>query len=413
MRFINYRLLLSLVLGINIFTSCKKADVTPPPTGGGGGGVSVSKEDLIKDSTLLYARDIYLWYNQIPASFNPRSYADPNKIMEALRQYSTEPGFSAPVDRWSFAMKQSEWNNISSGISVDFGFSVFFLNANDLRVKFVERASPAGKAGIRRGWRITKINGSTNINANDQSSLDMIINAVFNSTQASFTFLKPDGTSIDIPLTATTYQEQPVMLDSVYTINSKKVGYMVFNSFLVDTTQIYNEFSRVFNRFATQNVGDVIIDLRYNGGGYVSIQEKLANYLAPLSANGKLMSVQKYNDKYSQYNVSTNFRKTGSLNLSRVFFIISSSTASASEMLINNLTPYIEVKMIGRNSTHGKPVGYFPIPVGDWYIFPVSSKNTNASGAANYYNGFAPNAVVADAVDKDWGDITEASLASA
>ena len=144
-------------------------------------------------------------------------------------------------------------------------------------------------------------------------------------------------------------------MDSVYTVNTKKIGYLSYNSFLGDTAKTYAEFQRIFNRFATQNINDVVIDLRYNGGGYVTVQNKLANYLVATSANGSVMMKQQYNDKYPQYNETTNFRKAGSLNLNRVFFIVSNNTASASELLINNLKPYMDVKLIGPSKTYGKP----------------------------------------------------------
>jgi C-terminal processing protease CtpA/Prc len=99
--------------------------------------------------------------------------------------------------------------------------------------------------------------------------------------------------------------------------------------------------------------------------------------------------------------------------LSRVFFIVGPSSASASELLINNLIPVMDVKLIGRSKTFGKPVGFFPQPVGDWFIFPVSFKTVNKNGESNYYNGFTPNSIVADGVDKDFGDLSESSLASA
>src|SRR5688572_12464614 len=149
-------LLLGAILSV-FFISCKKDDSAPPPTTPG----QTSAADKLKDSVLLYARDIYLWYNNIPQSFNARSYDDANEIMEAIRPFSTEPGFSKPVDRWSFAVTKAEWDGVSSGISGDFGMGVFFLTNSDLRVSYVERESPAGKAGIRRGWRIKAINGST------------------------------------------------------------------------------------------------------------------------------------------------------------------------------------------------------------------------------------------------------------
>ncbi len=414
MQYRNKRFLLIIMLGLSIFTSCKKNNDTattptpPPPTP----TPIVSAEDKVKDTTLLYARDIYLWYAQIPATFNARSYADPDAIMKAIRQYSIEPGFPNPVDRFSFAAKQAEWNKISSGIAGDFGLGIFFFNSTDLRVKSVERESPAGKAGIKRGWRIIKINGSSNI-ATDQATINTIVNAIFYSTSTSFTFQKPDNTTVDITLNAASYKTHPVMVDSVYTINSKNIGYLVFNSFIGDTVEIRSELNRVFNRFSSAGVNDVVIDLRYNGGGYVSVAEKLSNYLAPLSANGSLMMKQQYNDKLAQYNSSTNFTKTNSLNLPRVIFIVSSSTASASELVINSLIPVMDVKLIGRNATYGKPVGFFPIPVGDWYIFPVSFKTVNKNGQSNYYNGFTPDAIVADGLDKNFGDVTETSLASA
>lgn len=422
MQFKLNRLLPVILFAVSLLSACKKTqDVpattpTPTPT-----PVAVTTDpEKIKDSTLLYSKDVYLWYNQIPATFDARSYADPVAIMTAIRQYSIEPGFSAAVDRWSFAMKKTDWDNLSGGLGTtfgatsaatgDFGMGVFFNAEGDLRVKSVERASPSGLTGIHRGWRITKINGSTNITTSNSS---VIVDAVYNSTQSTFTFIKPDGSSVDITLTAAHYQEHPVYLDTVYTVNSKKTGYLVFNSFLGDTTEIYSEFNRVFNKFASQNVSDVVIDLRYNGGGYVSVQEKLADYLVKSSANNNLMMKEQYNDKNSAYNYTTNFKKFGSLNLNRIFFIVTSGTASASELLINNLKPYMDVKLIGPTNTHGKPVGFFPIPVGDWYIFPVSFRSTNASGNGNYFSGFAPDSKVNDGLTKDWGDVTESCLASA
>lgn len=407
MRLANVKLILVMVTGLGVFSSCQKnIDATAVATTTDTASTATNK---IKDSALLYARDIYLWYNQIPSTFNAQSYSDPNAIMEAIRAYSIEPGFSTPVDRWSFAYKQQDWDNVSSGISQDFGLNVFFRASDDLRVKLVEKESPAGKAGIKRGWRITKVNGSTNITT---SNTDFLITNIFESNSTSFTFQKPGGTTADITLNAATYQEHPVILDSVYTTSTKKAGYLAFNSFLGDTTEIYNNFQRIFNRFSSQNVQDVIVDLRYNGGGYVSVQEKLADYLVNASGNGNIMMTEKYNDKYTQYNSTARFRKLGPLNLSRVFFIVSNNTASASELLINNLKPYMEVKLVGPSNTYGKPVGFFPIPVGDWYVFPVSFRTVNKNGEGNYFNGLSLDNKVADGLDKDWGDASEACLAS-
>ena len=391
-----------IIMVLALFSSCKKDS-------GGGSNPPPPARDKVKDSVLLYAKDIYLWYTQIPSSFDAQKYADPDKIMQAIRSYSTEPGFSTPVDKWSFGMKQADWDNLSSGVSADFGFSVFFLQEGDLRVKYVERASPAGLQGIHRGWKITKINGSTNITT---SNTNFIVNAIFNSSSGTFTFQKPDGTSVDMSLTAGTYQEHPIFLDSVYTAGANKVGYMVFNSFLGDTTEVYSEFQRIFNKFSSQGVTDVAVDLRYNGGGYVSVQQKLANYLVNSTATGGVMMNEQFNDKYSSWNETTLFSKLGPLNPARIFFIVTDNTASASELLINNLKPYMNVKLVGPRNTYGKPVGFFPIPVGDWYIFPVSFRSTNKNNSGNYFNGIAVDSQQPDGLDKDWGDVNESALAS-
>ncbi|MBC7827910.1 MAG: hypothetical protein H7122_09195 [Chitinophagaceae bacterium] len=394
----------SLLASVLILTSCKKEkgveNITDPPAG---------IEDKMKDSVLLYSQDVYLWNTQIPSGFNPETYADPDKIMTAIRAYSQEPGFSQPVDRWSFAVKQTEWDDISAGVTQDFGLSVFFYADGDLRVKSVERQSPAAKAGIRRGWRITKLNGNANIT---NGNTDFIVQQVFSNSSTLFTFQKPDGSTADIQLNAATYQENPIFLDTVYSGAGKKTGYLVFNSFLGDTARIYNEFQRIFNRFSQEAVTDVIVDLRYNGGGYVTVQSKLANYLVPAAGNGNLMMKQEFNNNNKQFNSNTNFNKVGSLNISRVFFIVSNNTASASELLINNLKPYMDVKLVGPSNTYGKPVGYFPIPVSDWYIFPVSFRTTNKNGEGNYYNGIPLDKQVGDGLNKDWGDRDEAALAS-
>jgi len=399
-----YRIFAPMIMVLALLASCKK-----DKGNGGTGGTGGTAFDKVKDTTIQYSRDIYLWYNQIPSSFNAQSYADPDKIMTAIRAYSKEPGFTSAVDRWSFAMKKAEWDDVSSGVSGDFGLGVFFKVDGDLRVKSVERSSPAGLKGVKRGWRITKINGNTNITT---SNADFIIQNVFNSSSSSFTFQKPDGTSVDLVLTSASYQEHPIYLDSVYTAGGKKVGYLVFNSFLGDTNEIYSEFQRIFTKFANAGVQELAVDLRYNGGGYVSVQQKLANYIAPTAANGQLMMKEEFNDKYSSWNETMTFNKLGSLNLSRVFFIVSNSTASASELLINNLKPFMDVKLVGPSATYGKPVGFFPIPVGDWYIFPVSFRSTNKNGSGNYFSGIAVDAQQPDGLDKDWGDILETSFGS-
>ena len=424
MTTITHKFLPFLFAGMVLFSSCKKdkpdAIAPPPPPPPPGSGAVTFNPDLLKDSALLHSRDIYFWNAQIPATFNARSHADPAAVMTAIRPFSTEPGFGSPVDKWSFAMKKTEWDLASGGMGAliggtkqeagDFGLSVFFRAEGDLRVRLVEPNSPSGLAGIRRGWRITKINGNGSINTSGSST---IVDNVYYSASTSFEFTKPDGTTMTTTLNAAHYTDKPVYLDTVYDMGAQKIGYLVFNSFLGNQQNISSEFTRVFSKFAAAQVTDMVIDLRYNGGGYVALAEKLANYLAPSSANGGLMMKQIYNAQNSQHDKTTYIQKTGSLQLSKIYFIVTRSTASASELLINTLKPYMDVRLLGPTNTHGKPVGFFPISVGDWYVFPVSFKTTNKNGEGSYFSGLPVNATIADGLDKDWGDTNESSLAAA
>lgn len=396
----NLFLIASMLLASIYFVSCKKD------------GNGSSPDNLAKDSAWLYTQELYLWNKNLPSGFNARSYNDPNAVMVALRVYSTEPGFTGPVDRWSFAATKKEWDDISSGISGDFGLGIFFNAANDLRVSYVEPASPAGNAGIQRSWRFTSVNGNTTIDTS-AANLTRIANAIQNSNTGTFVFQRPGNTDTTITLTAATYQEEPILLDSVYTVGSSKVGYLVYNSFLGSVSTIKSRFNTLFNKFSSEGVADIIVDLRYNGGGYVELQNELANYLVPSAANGGVMLKEEFNDKYSRYYDTTiNYLKKGSLNLSRIFFITTKNTASASELLINSLKPYMDVKLVGRAS-HGKPVGFFPLSAGSWYVFPVSFRSVNKNEEGNYFNGLQPDATVSDGLEKNWGDVEENCLASA
>lgn len=399
MKFNKY-ILAASVLAMLINVACKKDN-------SGSGSTKA-----LNDTSWAYAQELYLWYKTLPRTLNTSSMKDPNAVMEALRPYSTEPGFSEPVDRWSFAVTKKEWNDISAGISGDFGLNIFFMSENDLRVSYAEPNSPAGKAGIKRSWRIKSINGNNSI-ATDDASISRITNAIYSSKSVQIVFGRSSGADTTVSLAAITYQEQPIYLDTIYNTGGKKTGYFVYNSFLGNEQNIKSRFGSLFSKFKSEGIQEMIVDLRYNGGGYVELQNELANYLVPTAGNGNIMLKQSYNDKLSsRYDSTVYYAKKGTLDLDRIFFITTKNSASASELLINSLKPYMDVKLVGR-ATHGKAVGYGGYPVGDWLIFPVSFRSLNKNNEGNYFNGLEPDATVADGLDKDWGDITENCLASA
>lgn len=355
----------------------------------------------IRDSLWSYMQDVYLWYDKLPATFNARSYSDPESEMDALRTYQT-------LDQWSFVEKASDFNSyFSDGETKDFGFWIKYDSNNDLRVRYVYAQSPAGKAGVERGWKLTSINGQAIASVSD----DALISAFYDATSTTFGFQKADGSSVTVPLTTATYTLNTVLFNKTYDVAGKKVGYLVFNSFTGTPSQ--NELKAVLNNFESAGVNELIVDLRYNGGGDVNTQTMLANALAPTSVTrSSVMFSYQHNNKLSDWDETIKFSKTGSLNLSRIFFITTSSSASASELLINNLKPYLDVKLIGK-ATHGKPVGMYGFEVMDYVIAPIAFKTVNAKNVGDYYSGLAVDASVADGLDKNWGDPLENCLAAA
>jgi C-terminal processing protease CtpA/Prc len=417
-----------------IVTACSKKDSSPSPTPTP--TPTASKTDLLKDSVYLYSKEVYLWQDMIPAisAFQPRSYTGSTdlqaaqNVMNGIRKYQ-------PLDRFSFVTTHEASDGLQTGADTDFGFFIQAASIDKVDpidsvywfVNYVYANSNAGTQGVQRGWYITKINNAPI--GYDNTSVNTLNNVFFGNTNgASFEFKKPDCNTDALNLTKTSFVANSVLYKNVITSGAKKVGYFVFNQFFGQPSRA--ELAQVFNYFQSQGINELVVDLRYNLGGSVETQDTLANLIAPTSANNQTMYSYIFNQtlQNNQHTLIRNklgygnwftaaantvkYQKAGTLNLSRVFFIVGGNTASASELLINNLKPYMDVKLVG-DSTYGKPVGFFPIPIFDYDIYPISFKTVNSAGSADYYNGFAPDKFTSDGVNKNWGDQTEPSLAAA
>ncbi|MBC7914981.1 MAG: hypothetical protein H7Y07_12760 [Pyrinomonadaceae bacterium] len=363
-----------------------------------------------RDSAYLYTRAWYLWADKLPpiTIFQPRDLTDIYKVMDKVKTFES-------LDKWSFVETKAETLQSQQGSSTDFGFLVKFAPGSntEIRVTYAYANSTAGLAGIKRSWRLNKINDRV-INRSIQADVEFINDIFFGTPQkAKFEFIKPDNSVVTIDLQKTTYTLNTVLYSKVYTKGAKKIGYFVFNEFSGSTS--VNELVSTINDFQNKGVNEIVVDLRYNRGGFVSTQDTLANMLAPLSVGRaqKVMYTYEFNKNFSSLNESFKFYKTGTLNLNQIVFIVSPSSASASELLINNLRPVLSVRLIGDTRTYGKPVGFFPIPVFSYNIFPVSFKTVNSNGEADYYSGFPVNKQVADDLNHDFGDEEEANLKAA
>jgi carboxyl-terminal processing protease len=429
--------------------------------------------DLVKDSIFLYAKEDYLWYNVLPTyeTFNPRGFNAGDDLtaltneVNAISQYAINPDTHLPYEYYKPEPGQAKYSFIDAGavsaelngVKGDFGFAPFYNLVNDLRVKYVYPGSPADLAHIKRGYQITSINGNTNLSYDgpgfgngSSANLNYVINSYSNSNTISMTLLKPDGTTLTVNnMSVANYTVNPVLKDTIFDQgNGHKIGYIVFNSFTSDANAD-PQLDPVFANFAGQGVTDLVVDLRYNGGGYVSTAEHIDNLIVPAAKSGTLMYNTYYNDiltsgkevllkkqwrkdpttgqdfnygpdfiDYSVAGNAVNFAKNGSLNVNQVFFIITNSTASASELTINNLRPVMDVKFIG-DTSYGKPVGFFDIDINKYQMYIPEFYTQNSAGQGGYYGGFFPGTATypgfedQDDVTKDFGDPTEGLLAHA
>jgi carboxyl-terminal processing protease len=355
--------LLIATLLLMVFTACKKSKpaddsstttttITTPTTG--------STLDFMRDSMYLYAKEDYYWHNDLPTydAFKPRSFtgADDltalNNELYALSQYAINPSTSkayeynaneANTPKYSF-IDEGEANIRLSAVTGDFGFSPGYNTTTDLRVLYVYPGSPADIAGLKRGYKITSINGQTDLTYNT-NNINTIINAYAYSSSITMTLVRPDNSTFAVSMNTATYKINPVITSKVIDWNGKKVGYIVFNSF-VTLASAQDALNTAFTSFTTAGVTDLVVDLRYNGGGYVETAEFLDNLIAPTSANSQVMYTAYYNDilsanketllknqvrrdtkgnlyNYGQVNYSATatqvkFAKAGSLNINRL-----------------------------------------------------------------------------------------------
>jgi C-terminal processing protease CtpA/Prc len=351
----------------------------------------------IKDFVYAAMRDIYLWSETVRTDVNPNSYPTPEALVRDLMNRE---------DRFTAIVRDGEafLNQVSSNQQTIFGFRSVWLNDTSLYVASVVPNAPAGRAGLRRGMRVLRVNG-TAVTRTNFSSLTQPDAITLEVEQG-------DGSVRSLSMQRATVNAATVLASSVFTVANKRVGYLNFDTFFGRGVE---ELDSVFALFKGQGVSELVLDMRYNGGGLVNIAQHLASLIAP-AQSGKVVVRYAYNARYSRNNQEILFTApTNALpNLTRVFVITSPATASASEMVINSLRPFMQVMTIGATTT-GKNVGSNVIfhPRSGYAILPITFGFENALGDRNFGNGFAPTRQESDDVTRDFTDPRERCLAAA
>ncbi len=374
-----------IIIGI-LFTllSCEKNKIDQPLS-------DISQVNLTSEYLYDLMDDYYFWTEEMPS--NPNLNKNPFILLEELRY--------EPLDKWSYIVSTEEYNAYySQGVFTGYGFGYFPDSQGNIRVTFVFHDSPFATQHIARGWIIKAINGvDVNINSNMPQ---LLVGETHN-----FTFIDPNGVEKDHTFTKRVVEINTVLLDTVYNVGGKNIGYLVFKSFIQKSKY---ELIDAFGRMKDKNADELIVDLRYNGGGQVNIALLLGGLIGGEKVTDEVMIKYLHNKNHVDENNEENFvYHQYHLDLNRVVFITTRGSASASELLINGLQPYMETILIG-DDTHGKPVGMYSWPFKDYTVVPISFKITNSQNKGDYFEGIPVNAFVDDDVTHNFGDTTELCL---
>jgi len=394
-----------------------------------------------------WTNDTYLWYDEVddndPESFSVLAFFDQLKTNEL-----TPSG--TPKDNFHFSQDTADYNELSqSGISSGFGFSWEFGSTTvprELTVRFTEPGSPAALANVPRGAKVVGINGVDFVNDNTQQGVDTINDGLFPDdagTTTNFRFELIDGTTLSVDITSNDISVRPVQNVKVLDTENGKAGYFQFNSFIVTAQE---DLIDAFDRFVEENVTELVMDLRYNGGGRLALASQLSYMVAgPNQTNNAIFETLRFNDKSPTTNPVTGetIRPTPfysnvidynaglltdtllpSLSLTRVYVISTDATCSASEAVMNALRGIdVEVVQIG-STTCGKPYGFYPTDnCGETY-FTIQFQGVNNKGFGDYADGFMPTTTpnfdfelpgceVEDDFTASLGDVNEGMLSAA
>jgi C-terminal processing protease CtpA/Prc len=410
------------MLGLIVLTSCEKDPDLP-------------RDTLILNNWIWEGmNDFYLWEAHIPV-LNPNAEPDSRQFFEKILYKDDRD--SRLFEDYEAVMA------VMDGVEVAVGMSVYPMMYTETQVvafvEYVVPGTPAADSGISRGDIILTIDGQILTKTNYYS--------LYYQNTATFGFGEWDGNSInpngrEITLNASVLKLNPVIYDEVIEYQGQKIGYLVYTLFSYgENDEWLSELNGVFEMFRSEGVSDVVMDLRYNPGGDLSITAYIASTLGPVSAmeDSAVFVDMVWNERYNQYWAGVDLDNDGTadgleskqlrfrlpksdlnLDLSRIYFLTTGGSASASESLMVGLYPYMDVIQVG-TTTYGKC--YASILVDDWEdpkrhnwaMRPIVIKYSNAEGYTDFVDGIEPDHLVEDNLlyAKPFGSLEDPLLAKA
>jgi carboxyl-terminal processing protease len=374
----------------------------------------------------------YLWYREVPTTYRMADFANPVDYFGVLKTTALTPS-GKPKDQYHFTYPTAQWEALTDS-GIDLGYGITWSQdpgpgvPRTWLVAAVEPGSPAAAVGLLRGDLLQTVDGVDFVNAADGASVATINAALFPAQpgESHRLTVRRGQADIAVAMNATEVSASPVKNTKVIDTATGKVGYLTFDSHnAVSEKQLIDSFTQL----RAAGVSDLVLDVRYNGGGLLYIASQLAYMVAgPTTTAGKAFERPQYNDKTPQQAaipfISTAFgfpapvpARAGEplpyLGLKRVTVLTTAGTCSASESVINGLRGVdVEVNVIG-GQTCGKPYAFTPVPNCGTTYFAVEFQGVNHKGFGDYADGMAPTCTVADDLSRAVGDPQEGLLAAA
>lgn len=344
-------------------------------------------------------KDRYLWDNEIPV-IDYLSYDSPESLLDDImyKEY----------DQWSYITSKQSYDNLTvQGKYIGIGFNWTYDALNNLKVVYVLNNSPADQAGLKRGDIFLEVNG-IDLTNNDSVNFSELLGEDLIGVKVYMKIQQSDGQIREIETEKQWVTIPPILYKEIITYNNTTVGYFVFRKFY---EHAIDDLDNVFKEFKQADIQELVLDLRYNPGGRSSVAQYLSSLIASHKIdNSHVFAHYYHNERYKHWNSAYHFKNIDhALSLDRIFIITSDATCSASEAVINSLTPFIDVILIGEK-TCGKPAGMYGNDFCDKHISPIQFSLKNHDGFGDYFDGFDPTCSAKDDIDHLLGDPEEDSL---
>lgn len=370
----------------------------------GGGGPPAADCTVVAQNQFVIdvMQDIYLWNDRLPV-VSAGDFDSPEATLEALK---------VAEDRFSFIISTAEEDALfgEGQIAGIIGFSSISPAPDQQRVTDVFEGSPAEQGGLRRGDFITAVDGRPIAEVLAAEGFSASLGPREVGVTVELSWQNVAGESFTEVFEKAVVSVPPVSSGTVLDSAAGPLGYFLFRNFVEPAVA---DLDAEFAAFGLAGVRELVVDLRYNSGGLLSVAQVLSNLIGGEVTQGQIQYTLEYNADNSFRNQRVTFLdRLQALDLTRVFFIVTGSSASASELVVNALRPYIDVVLIG-DTTFGKPVGQLGYTFCEKTLRPVSFSIVNADGVGDYFDGIPPTCAAADDLDHPFGDPDEASLSEA